>query len=264
MRRLRDIARPVTPFLMGGTRRPPWGNFYNLYNLNKPERTVIIMAATKEELLKKLSDCVFNMEDEEVVDVAKEYAEAGYDPVEGILKGLVDGMNKASDMYEKEEYFIPELLICSSAMYNALDVLRPLIPKEETGSKCKVVMGVVRGDTHDIGKNLVKIMLESANYEVIDLGRDVPVEDFVRVAKEEKAQVVGLSTLMSTSMANMGKVVELLKQEGIRDQVKVIVGGGPISQSFADKIGADGYSGTAVEAVKLVNRLTQPIPAVTV
>lgn len=221
------------------------------------------MAATKEELLKKLSDCVFDMEDEEVVEVAKEYAAAGYDPVEGILKGLVDGMNKASEMYEKEEYFIPELLICSSAMYNALDVFRPLIPKDEAGGKCKVVIGVVRGDTHDIGKNLVKIMLESAGYEMLDLGRDVPVEDFVKTAKEQGAKVIALSTLMSTSMANMGKVIELLKQEGIRDQVKVIVGGGPISQSFADKIGADGYSGSAVEAVKLVDRLTQPLVAVT-
>ena len=220
------------------------------------------MAASKEDLLQKLSDCVFEMEDEEVIDVAKEYAEAGYDPLEGILKGLVNGINRASDMYEREEYFIPELLICSSAMYNALDVLRPLIPKEKSGGKCKVVIGVARGDTHDIGKNLVKIMLESANYEVIDLGRDVPVEDFVNTAKKEGAKVIGLSTLMSTSMNNMAKVVDMLKQEGIKDKIKVIVGGGPISQSFADKIGADGYSVNAAEAVKLVDRLVgEPIPA---
>ena len=220
------------------------------------------MAASKEDLLQKLSDCVFEMEDEEVVNVAKEYAEAGYDPLEGILKGLVNGINRASDMYEREEYFIPELLICSSAMYNALDVLRPLIPKEKSGGKCKVVIGVARGDTHDIGKNLVKIMLESANYEVIDLGRDVPVEDFVNTAKREGAKVIGLSTLMSTSMNNLAKVVDMLKQEGIKDQIKVIVGGGPISQSFADKIGADGYSVNATEAVKLVDRLVgEPIPA---
>ncbi len=222
------------------------------------------MAASKEELLKKLSDCVLNMEDEEVVEVAKEYAAAGYDPLDGILNGLVDGINKASDLYEREEYFIPELLICSSAMYNALDVLRPLIPKEKSGGKCKVVIGVARGDTHDIGKNLVKIMLESANYEVIDLGRDVPVEDFVNTAKEQGAKVIGLSTLMSTSMNNMAKVVEMLRNEGIKDKIKVIVGGGPISQSFADKIGADGYSANATEAVKLVNRLVEaeePIPA---
>ena len=220
------------------------------------------MAASKEDLLQKLSDCVFEMEDEEVINVAKEYAEAGYDPLEGILKGLVNGINRASDMYEREEYFIPELLICSSAMYNALDVLRPLIPKEKSGGKCKVVIGVARGDTHDIGKNLVKIMLESANYEVIDLGRDVPVEDFVNTAKREGAKVIGLSTLMSTSMNNMAKVVDMLKQEGIKDQIKVIVGGGPISQSFADKIGADGYSVNAAEAVKLVDRLVgEPIPA---
>ena len=113
----------------------------------------------KEELLQEMARCVLEMEDELVVDVAKRYAEKGYDPAEGILTGLVSGMNQAAELYEKEEYFIPELLICSSAMYNALDVLRPLMPKEENGVKRKVVIGVVEGDTHDIGKNLVKVML---------------------------------------------------------------------------------------------------------
>ena len=134
---------------------------------------------TKEEFLAELSRCVLEMEEDEVIDVAKAYAEAGHDPLDGILDGLVDGMKKASDLYEREEYFIPELLGCSAAMYNGLDVLRPLLPKSEEGSKGKIVIGVVQGDTHDIGKNLVKIMLESAGYEVSDMGRDVPVEKFV-------------------------------------------------------------------------------------
>jgi len=209
----------------------------------------------KEELLQEMARCVLEMEDELVVDVAKRYAEKGYDPAEGILTGLVSGMNQAAELYEKEEYFIPELLICSSAMYNALDVLRPLMPKEENGVKRKVVIGVVEGDTHDIGKNLVKVMLESAGYELIDLGRDVPVEKFIDTVAKENADVVALSTLMTTSMMNMGKVVEGLKERGIRDKVKVIIGGGPISQAFADKIGADGYSVSAVDAVKLVDNL---------
>ncbi|MDO4561012.1 MAG: corrinoid protein [bacterium] len=213
------------------------------------------MAKTKDELLAELSRCVLEMEEEEVVNIAKEYVQAGFDPLDGILLGLVDGMNKASDLYEQEEYFIPDLLICSSAMYNGLDVLRPLLPKNQSDGKCKVVIGVVQGDTHDIGKNLVKIMLESAGYEMIDLGRDVPVEKFVSAVRDEGARVLGLSTLMSTSMKNMKKVIDLLSQAGIRDQVRVIVGGAPISSSFASKIGADGYSATAADAVRLVNRL---------
>jgi len=213
------------------------------------------MARSKEELLKELARCVVEMEDDEVIDVAKEYAEAGYDPQEGILVGLVSGMNQAADLYDQEEYYIPELLICSAAMYNGLDVLKPLLPKEEGVKREKVVIGVVQGDTHDIGKNLVKIMLEAAGYELIDLGRDVLVERFVEAAKVEGASVVALSTLMSTSMQNMGKVVTLLEEAGIRDQVKVIIGGAPVSTAFARKIGADGYSANATEAVTLVKEL---------
>ena len=210
---------------------------------------------TKAEFLAELSRCVVEMEDDDVAAVAQDYAAHGYEPLDGILHGLVDGMNKAADLYEQEEYFIPELLICSSAMYNGLDVLRPLLPREEKNSKSQIVIGVGKGDTHDIGKNLVKIMLESAGYEMIDLGRDVAVEDFISTAQAEGAQVVALSTLMSTSMVNMEKVISGLKEAGIREQVKVIVGGAPISPAFAEKIGADGYSANAVEAVKLVDRL---------
>ena len=128
---------------------------------------------TKEEMLRTLSDCVVEMEDQEVIDAAEKYIEAGFEPVDGVLKGLVDGMQRASDLYETEEYYIPELLLCSDAMYNGLDVIKPHIENSELNRKGKVVIGVVRGDTHDIGKNLVKIMLESAGYETFDLGRDV-------------------------------------------------------------------------------------------
>ena len=213
------------------------------------------MMETKEEFLAELSRCVVEMEDDDISAVAEDYAVHGYAPLDGILDGLVDGMNKAADLYEREEYFIPELLICSNAMYNGLDVLRPLLPQEEKNSKSKIVIGVVKGDTHDIGKNLVKIMLESAGYEMIDLGRDVAVDDFISTAKEQGAEVIALSTLMSTSMVNMEKVIQGLEAAGIRDQVKVIVGGAPISPAFAEKIGADGYSANAGEAVKLVDRL---------
>lgn len=211
--------------------------------------------SSKEDLLKEMSRCVLEMEDDEVGGVAREYADSGYDPKEGILMGLVDGMNKASDLYDTEEYFIPEMLICSQAMYNGLDVLRPLMPKDSSSVKARAVIGVVEGDTHDIGKNLVKIMLESAGYEVVDLGRDVPVQKFVDKVQEIGASVLALSTLMSTSMKNMKRVIDLLVDAGIRDKVFVVVGGGPISHAFAKKIGADGYSDSATEAVRLVDGL---------
>ena len=219
------------------------------------ESCVNLTHASKEALLAELSRCVLEMEDDAVAEVAQTYAASGYDPQDGILLGLVDGINKAAVLYEEEEYFIPELLICSNAMYNGLDVLRPLLPQNRFGDKGKVIIGVVEGDTHDIGKNLVKIMLEAAGYEMIDLGRDVPVAAFIQAVKDTGAQVVGMSTLMSTSMNNMKRVVDSLVAEGLRGTVKVIVGGGPISPSFAERIGADGYSTSAVEAVRLVDRL---------
>lgn len=210
---------------------------------------------SKEQMLKELSDCVVDMEDEEVINVAETYLAAGYEPLDGVLNGLVNGMNRASDLYEEEEYYIPELLICSDAMYNGLDVLRPHIDKEDMGIKGKIVIGVVQGDTHDIGKNLVKIMLESAGYEVFDLGRDVPLQAFVDKVREENADVLALSTLMSTSMTNMGEIVKLVEASGMRDRVKIVIGGAPVSWEFARKIGADGYSSNAVEAVSLIDNL---------
>lgn len=214
------------------------------------------MGRSKEELLAKLSECVVEMEEEEVVDVAAEYIEAGYPAFEGIMEGLVDGMNKASDLYDAEEYFVTDVLLCSDAMYAGLEVLRPHLPENaDGGEKPKVVIGVVEGDTHDIGKNLVKIMMDTAGFEMYDLGRDVPLDAFVDKAIEVNASLVCMSTLMTTTMVGMKTVIEKLQERGIRDKVKVMIGGSPISQKYADEIGADGYSTNAVEAVKLAKRL---------
>ena len=211
--------------------------------------------SSKEELLKRLSDGVLDMEEEDVAEAAREYLESGYPALDGIMEGLIDGMNRAGQLFEEEEYFVTDILLCSDAMYAGLDVLKPHLPTESEDNKKKVVIGVVEGDTHDIGKNLVKIMLETAGFEMIDLGRDVPLQQFVDRAKEEGAELVCMSTLMTTTMAGMETVIHLLEEAGIRDQVKVMIGGGPISQKFADKIGADGYSQNAVEAVNLAKRL---------
>ena len=215
------------------------------------------MTISKEALLKRLSDGVVEMEEEEVIEAASEYIEVGYPAFDGIMEGLVDGMNRASQLYEEEEYFVTDVLLCSDAMYEGLEILTPHLPAADEKKKVKGIIGVVEGDTHDIGKNLVKILLETAGFEMIDLGRDVPLQSFVDKAKETGASFVCLSTLMTTTMGGMGTVIELLKEAGIRNEVKVVVGGGPISKKFADTIGADGYSKNAVEAVKLVKRLLQ-------
>ena len=211
--------------------------------------------ATKEEMLQRLSDCVFEMEDEEVVDVVKEYIEAGFDAQEGMLLGLVDGMKRASAMYEEGEYFVPELIICSDAMYAGIEELQKYLPNTEGTSAGKIVIGVVEGDTHDIGKNLVRIMLETGGFDVHDLGRDVSIESFVSYVKENEVDIVCMSSLMTTTMPGMEAVIHRLKEEGLRDKVKVMVGGAPVSPAFAERIGADGYSRNAIEAVELAKSL---------
>ncbi|MEG0371363.1 MAG: corrinoid protein [Clostridium sp.] len=213
------------------------------------------MSELKEELLKRLSYGVLNMEDEDVIEACNEYIEAGYPSLDGIMEGLVDGMNRAGQLYDEEEYFVTDILLCSDSMYEGLAILKPHLPLNEDEKKIKGVIGVVEGDTHDIGKNLVRIMLETAGFEMIDLGRDVPLKSFVDKASEVNASFVCMSTLMTTTMGGMKTVIELLKEAGIREEVKVIIGGGPISKKFADMIGADGYSSNAIEAVKLVKRL---------
>lgn len=214
------------------------------------------MSVLKDDLLKQLSDAVVEMDEETTVSTAHTVVEQKIDAYEAIEKGLSDGMDRAGQLFEEEEYFIPELLMCSEAMYAGLDVLKPHLKLESEGEKQKVVIGVIEGDTHDIGKNLVKIMLETSGFEVVDLGRDIPPADFITKAKEIGAQIIALSTLMTTTMEGMARVVKLLEEEQIRNRFKVIVGGGPISQAFANKIGADGYAVNAAEAVKLARRLT--------
>lgn len=214
------------------------------------------MARQKEGLLAQLSECVVEMEDETVVDVAKEYLEAGYPVFDGIMDGLVDGMDKVSALYDAEEYFVTDVLLCSDAMYAGLDVLRPHLPVEADGAeKPKVVIGVVEGDTHDIGKNLVKIMMDTAGFEIYDLGRDVPLDDFVDKAVEVGASLICMSTLMTTTMPGMETVIGKLEERGLRSQFKVMIGGSPVSQRYADDIGADGYSVNAVGAVKKAKEL---------
>ncbi|MBU3154562.1 corrinoid protein [Clostridium estertheticum] len=215
------------------------------------------MSINKEELYKKLADTVVNMEEEETVEICEQVISENLDAYEAIVNGLSAGMDQAGKLFDEEEYFVPELLLCSDAMYAGLDVLKPHLKAKDNKDKQKVIIGVVEGDTHDIGKNLVKIMLETAGFDIVDLGRDVPPSVFVEKAKEEKAKIIVISTLMTTTMEGMSEVIDILNKENIRENFKVMIGGGPISQVYADKIGADGYSVNAAEAVKLAKRLVQ-------
>lgn len=213
------------------------------------------MVLTNQEILKALADAVIDMDEEAAKVQAQAAIDAGMDAYEAITEGLVRGMQIVGDKYEQQEYFIPEVLICSDAMLAGLEVLQPHLPADNTRVAEKVVIGVVQGDTHDIGKNLVKIMLEAAGFEVHDLGRNVPLHSFVDKAVEVGATIIAMGTLMTTTMEGMRTVIEELEKRGIRDQFTVIIGGSPISQSFADEIGADIYAPDANAAArKLKNR----------
>lgn len=209
-----------------------------------------------QELFEALATAVVEMEEERTVALAQEAISRKIDAYRAIDQGLAVGMERAGALFEEEEYFIPELLMCSDAMYAGLEILRPHLRVAAAADKVRVVIGVIQGDTHDIGKNLVRILLEAAGFEVTDLGRDIAPLAFVTTAEQIDARVIALSTLMTTTMDGMGEVVRLLDERGNRQRFRVIVGGGPISQGFASRIGADGYAANAAEAVKLVRRLT--------
>jgi len=214
------------------------------------------MSINAAQLHEQLATAVVELDEDLAKQLAQQAVDLGFDAWSAVEYGLVAGMDRAGKLFDEEEYFIPELLLASDAMYAGLDILRPHIPKQNEGEqKVKVVIGVIEGDTHDIGKNLVRIMLDVGGFEVIDLGRDVPPQTFVDRAKEVGARIIAIASLMTTTMDGMAEVVRILEAEGIRDQFKVIVGGAPISQGFAKRIGADGYASRAPAAVQLAKQL---------
>lgn len=209
----------------------------------------------ESDLFKTLCRAVTDMDEEGAVRAAETVLSAGIDPSRAIHKGLFKGMEIVGHKYETGEYFIPQLLICSDAVYAAMDVLKPALENRMEILPKTIVIGVVEGDTHDIGKNIVKLMLASAGFRMIDLGRDVSLPLFVETALRENADMICMSSLMSATMDGMGQVVEFLKSEGLRDRFKVVIGGGSVSEGYAGKIGADGYARNAATAVKLIRSL---------
>jgi len=206
----------------------------------------------KEKLFEEISQAVVDMEDEIVEELCHKSLNLNIAAEETIANGLIDGIEKVGQLYEEEEYFLPEVLTCSDTLNIGLDILKSHVKNQSTDNLIKVVIGVVEGDTHDIGKNIVKIMTESSGIKVYDLGRDVPLSKFVSVAEEVDANFICMSTLMTTTMMGMKSVIDMLKENNIRDKYKVMIGGGPISQRFADEIGADAYTTDANEAVKRI------------
>jgi 5-methyltetrahydrofolate--homocysteine methyltransferase len=172
-------------------------------------------------------------------------------------QGLIAGMTEVGKRFKVHEIFLPDVLLAAKAMYAGLDLLKPLMLEQDVESKGKVVIGTVQGDLHDIGKNLVGIMLEGAGFEVIDLGNDVAPETFVDTAEREGARVIGASALLTTTMPVMGKVVKAVEERGLSGQIDVIVGGAPLSEGFAAEIGASAYCFDGMSAVEAVSRLLE-------
>jgi 5-methyltetrahydrofolate--homocysteine methyltransferase len=169
-----------------------------------------------------------------------------------ILKnGLVPAMAEVGRLFEEGEYFVPEMLVAARAMQGGLDLIKPLLVAEDVKPVGKVVIGTVKGDLHDIGKNLVAMMMEGAGFEIIDLGTDVAPQRFVDEAREQKANIIAMSALLTTTMLNMQTVIQALQESGIRDSVKVMVGGAPVTKEFAAQIGADGYAPDASQAARV-------------
>ncbi len=206
-----------------------------------------------------MCDAVVEGEVETCAKAAKDALDAGLDAYETLKEGCAKGMAIMSDKYEKREAFVPEILASAEAMYAAIDILKPYIKVPPTVVPGKIILGVCEGDIHDIGKNIIKIFLEIAGNTVIDLGRDVRLKAFIEKVREEKPDILAMSALMTTSMLGMPDTIELLKDAGLRDGVKVIIGGAPISDAFAEKIGADGYGKDAPAALKTVEGLIKEL-----
>jgi 5-methyltetrahydrofolate--homocysteine methyltransferase len=208
-----------------------------------------------EAVLQKLFDAVLEGDFEGVKVNVQAGLDAHLDPSVILNEAMIAAMREVGCRFEAGEYYVPEMLIAARAMQSGMAILKPHLQKSDAKPSGRVVIGTVKGDLHDIGKNLVSLMLEGDGYEIRDLGVDVPVEDFVRVLREEKPDVLAMSALLTTTMPMMKTTIETITAEGLRDQVKIIVGGAPLTESYARQIGADGFVSDASRAPGLVHSL---------
>jgi 5-methyltetrahydrofolate--homocysteine methyltransferase len=208
-----------------------------------------------EEVLQKLFDAVLEGDFEGVKNNVQASLDVGLDPNVILNSGMIAAMREVGVRFEAGDYYVPEMLIAARAMQSGMAILKPHLQMTDRKSSGRVVMGTVKGDLHDIGKNLVSLMLEGAGYEIVDLGVDVPAEEFVKKVAELKPDVIGMSALLTTTMPSMKTTIAALVAAGLRKNIKVIVGGAPVTESYARQIEADGFSPDASRAVNLVNEL---------
>jgi 5-methyltetrahydrofolate--homocysteine methyltransferase len=208
-----------------------------------------------EPIVKEIYDAVLNGENKGIAAKVQSALGSGIEPALVLNEGMVAAMAEVGRLFEAGEYYVPEMLIAARAMQTGLAVLKPSLVQSNFKSTGKVIIGTVKGDLHDIGKNLVSMMLEGAAFEIVDLGTDVSPEKFVEAVNKQKPDLIAMSALLTTTMPNMKTTIEALKQAGLRDQVKVMIGGAPVTTKYAEDIGADGYAPDASKAVSLAKSL---------
>lgn len=207
------------------------------------------------EILESIKDAVIEMDPEKTLGDIGKALEAGAAPLDIVEKGLIPGIEVVGAKFKNFEIFLPEVMMSAKAFKEGFEMVAPKLRESGYEPRGRVVVGAVQGDIHDIGKNIVLALMQGNGYEAHDAGVDVPPQKFVDMVKELKPHVIGMSSLLTTTMSRMRETVELLKKEGLRDSVKVIIGGAPVSAEFAKEIGADGYGEDAGEAVEVVKRL---------
>jgi 5-methyltetrahydrofolate--homocysteine methyltransferase len=209
------------------------------------------------DTLGRLAEELYEGNSKAVVELTNKALEEGLTASEVLNDGLVAGMDRVGADFRDGQLFVPEVLVCARAMHAAMDVLRPLLAEGEAVTAGRVIIGTVSGDLHDIGKNLVAMMLEGGGFDVVDLDIDVSPEQFVEAVKAEKPHLVGMSALLTTTMTSMRETVDALVEAGVRDSVKIMLGGAPVTDAYAQEIGADGYAADAAGAVELARRLME-------
>lgn len=214
----------------------------------------MVSAERRDAILKNLSEGVVGYNEDQVKEWANTVVDEGVDAYDAIMNGLASGMEIVGGLYDQQEYFVPELLMCAEALYAGLDILKPHIKKDSaTSNRGRVVLGTIEGDVHDIGKNLIKLMLEVGGFTVYDLGRDVPLEKFAEEQLKTDAEIVALSAMMTTTMMGMKKVVQMIKEKN--PKVAIMLGGAPVTGDVAKLFGADGYAENAGHAVQEAIRM---------
>ncbi len=209
------------------------------------------MAETLDQLAKEL----FAGNAKAVAELTQKALDEGLSAQDVLTNGLIKGMSQVGVKFKANEIYVPEVLIAARAMKSGMSILKPKLAEGGVQPLGKVIMGTVKGDLHDIGKNLVSMMMEGAGFEVVDLGIDVPADKFVQAIKDEKPQVIGMSALLTTTMVQIRENLKVFQEAGVRDQVKVLIGGAPVTQKFADEIGADGYAPDAASAADSAKEL---------